>query len=142
MLASPAERQLLALHLSPPVDREAYRAGLDVEQTAAALQPLLAQAKNEKIDIEPVSFVSRDVPDDIASVARSRQADLVLMGFHRPVFGRSVLGRSDNSSRISVSENPNSCARLMNRNRRAAFAGKTRYPAPVRGGFGISPSRS
>src|SRR5205085_2414125 len=92
MLAAPADRQLLALHLSPPVDREAYRAGLDVEQTAEALQPLLAQAKNEKIDVEPVSFVSRDVPDDIASVARSRQADLVLMGFHRPVFGRSVLG--------------------------------------------------
>jgi Kef-type K+ transport system membrane component KefB/nucleotide-binding universal stress UspA family protein len=87
-------RRVLALHLRAPVDRDAYRAGLDepTQSVDAALQPLIAEAKAGKIDVEPISFVSRDVPDDIAQLARARQVDLLLMGFHRPVFGSALLG--------------------------------------------------
>ncbi|MEO6436625.1 MAG: cation:proton antiporter [Tepidisphaeraceae bacterium] len=87
-------RRVVALHLRPPVDRDAYRAGLD-EATQPAdptLGPLLEQAKREKITVEPISFVSRDVADDIASITRAQHANLVLMGFHRPVFGHAMLG--------------------------------------------------
>ncbi|HYO09294.1 MAG TPA: cation:proton antiporter [Tepidisphaeraceae bacterium] len=94
-LAGPAElRKVVALHLKRPVDREAYRAGLDEAHQPAdpVLEPLLATARQENVDVETVSFISTDVPDDIASVARSHRADLVLMGFHRPVFGRALLG--------------------------------------------------
>ncbi len=88
------KRRVLALHLRRPVDREAYRAGLDEASQPGdpTLDPLLALARTQKVDVEPISFVSRDIPEDIASIARSRQANLLLMGFHRPVFGTAILG--------------------------------------------------
>src|SRR5688572_5033092 len=93
---APDARRIIALHLRHPVDREAYRAGLDeAEQPAPAspaLEPLLELPGREEIDVEPVSFVSRDIADDISSLARARHATLVLMGFHRPVFGHAILG--------------------------------------------------
>lgn len=88
------DHELLALHLKPPVDRDAYRAGLD-DATApqdTTLAPLLAEAKKAGVNVEPISFVSRDIADDIAGVAQTRQVNLVLMGFHRPVIGRTILG--------------------------------------------------
>ena len=97
MLAGPTEtRQIIALHLRRPVDREAYRAGLaEAERPTSldpALEPLLALSRREQIEVEPVSFVSRDIADDISSLARARHANLLLMGFHRPVFGHAILG--------------------------------------------------
>jgi nucleotide-binding universal stress UspA family protein len=93
---TPEQRRIIALHLRRPVDREAYRGGLDeAEQPAPAspaLEPLLELSQREKIEVEPVSFVSRDIADDISSLARARHANLVLMGFHRPVFGHAILG--------------------------------------------------
>ncbi|MEA2736509.1 MAG: hypothetical protein QOE14_2960 [Humisphaera sp.] len=92
----PEVRRIIALHLRRPVDREAYRAGLDeAEQPAPAspaLEPLLELSEREKIDVEPLSFVSRDIAEDISSLARARQANLLIMGFHRPVFGHAILG--------------------------------------------------
>ena len=93
---TPEQRRIVALHLRRPVDREAYRAGLDeAEQPAPAspaLEPLLELSQREKIDVEPLSFVSRDIAEDISSLARARHTNLVLMGFHRPVFGHAILG--------------------------------------------------
>jgi nucleotide-binding universal stress UspA family protein len=90
----PESSRVLALHLRRPVDHEAYRAGLDEAAATAdpALDPLLALARTHKIDVEPITFVSRDIPEDISSIARARQANLLLMGFHRPVFGSAILG--------------------------------------------------
>lgn len=88
------DHELLALHLKPPVDRDAYRAGLD-DATApqdTSLTPLLTEAKQVGVNVEPISFVSRDIADDIAGVAQTRHVNLVLMGFHRPVIGRAILG--------------------------------------------------
>jgi Kef-type K+ transport system membrane component KefB len=90
------DHELLALHLKPPVDRDAYRAGLDDANAAApqdmALTPLLTEAKKVGVNVEPISFVSRDIADDIAGVAQTRHVNLVLMGFHRPVIGSAILG--------------------------------------------------
>lgn len=97
LLIGPAENagRVLALHLSRPVDHEAYRSGLDEalpETPLAPLTPLLAEALKHKLTVEPVSFVSREIAGDIAAVAEARYADLVLMGFHKPVFGKALLG--------------------------------------------------
>jgi len=87
------EHELLALHLKPPVDHDAYRAGLDdAAAQDATFGPLLTEAKQAGVKVEPISFVSRDIADDIAGVAQTRHVNLVLMGFHRPVIGRAILG--------------------------------------------------
>jgi Kef-type K+ transport system membrane component KefB/nucleotide-binding universal stress UspA family protein len=96
LAGAPDQRAVLALHLRRPVDREAYRAGLDEASESPSsdptLEPLLETARAEQIDVEPITFVSTDIAGDIASVARSHRADLVLMGFHKPVFGKALLG--------------------------------------------------
>ncbi|HEX3357169.1 MAG TPA: cation:proton antiporter [Tepidisphaeraceae bacterium] len=87
--------RVLALHLRRPTDHEAYRTGLDAEPVAGddpALTPLLDQAHAQKIDAEPISLVSRDIANDIAALARARNVNLVVMGFHKPVFGATILG--------------------------------------------------
>jgi Kef-type K+ transport system membrane component KefB/nucleotide-binding universal stress UspA family protein len=98
LLAGPRTepRQVLALHLKRPVDHEAYRTGLD-DATAApaaheALAPLLEEAGEIGMPVEPISFVTRDVAEDIATVAQTRGADLLVMGYHKPVIGRTILG--------------------------------------------------
>ena len=86
--------KLYAIHVRKPVDHEAYRSGLDEASVThdMALAPLLAQARGRSIRVEPASFVSNDVAGDISRVARMHHADLVLMGFHKPVIGKTILG--------------------------------------------------
>lgn len=89
------DRFVTALWLRRPVEHEAYRSGLDAEQEAEnypTLQPLLAEARRQDLPVEAVSFMTRDIASDIAAVAESRCANLVLMGFHKPVIGTSILG--------------------------------------------------
>ena len=87
-------RRIIALHLQRPSDRDPYARSLtdDAAGRSEALEPLLTEAKQREIAVEPIAFVSRDVPSDIARVARARRADLILMGFHKPIFGRAILG--------------------------------------------------
>ena len=86
--------RLYALHLRRPVDHEAYRSGLDEAAVThdESLAPLLAQARGRAIPVEQISFVSRDVPGDISTIAKLNHVDLVLMGFHKPVIGKTILG--------------------------------------------------
>jgi Kef-type K+ transport system membrane component KefB/nucleotide-binding universal stress UspA family protein len=87
--------RVIALHLRRPQEFEAYRSGLDAELPPAddpALGPLLEQAERMKFDVEPVSIVSRDIAGDIGALATARRMNLVLMGFHKPVFGATILG--------------------------------------------------
>jgi Kef-type K+ transport system membrane component KefB/nucleotide-binding universal stress UspA family protein len=86
--------RLYAIHLRNPTDHEAYRSGLDeaAQTHDQSLAPLLAQARGRSIPVEQVSFVSRDIPGDISSLAKLNHVDLVLMGFHKPVIGKQILG--------------------------------------------------
>ncbi len=88
------DRLVLALYLRRPRDQDRFRmAALDESaERTPALQPLLAEAAKQGTPVTTVSFVSRDVPSDIARTARLRQADLILMGFHNPVYSSNVLG--------------------------------------------------
>jgi len=98
----PPRRAIYALHLARPVEHDAYRAAADLKYAAGpdtaearaleSLRPLLAHAESHGIPVEPISFVTRDAAADIARVARARRVSLVLMGFHKPVFGRTILG--------------------------------------------------
>jgi nucleotide-binding universal stress UspA family protein len=96
MLAPPTEagRRIIALHLQRLVDRDPYSVRMSEAPTerSDALEPLLSAARDLDIPAEPIAFVSRDVPSDIARIARIRAADLILMGFHKPVFGQAILG--------------------------------------------------
>jgi nucleotide-binding universal stress UspA family protein len=96
-------RMIYALHLARPVEHDAYRAAVAVRDGAArdaaaeaeadaSLRPLLTYAQAHGVPVEPISFVTRDAAADIARVARARRVHLVLMGFHKPVFGRTILG--------------------------------------------------
>ncbi|MDP9175493.1 MAG: cation:proton antiporter [Planctomycetota bacterium] len=87
-------RKILTLHLKRPSDHDPYAVNREEAQSerADALEPVLAAAKEKDIAAESIAFVSRDVPSDIARVARLRGVDLILMGFHKPVFGKAILG--------------------------------------------------
>jgi nucleotide-binding universal stress UspA family protein len=87
-------KRIIALHLQRLADRDPYsvRMSEDPTQRKESLAPLLAAAKELDVPAEPIAFVSRDVPSDIARIARLRTADLILMGFHKPVFGQAILG--------------------------------------------------
>ena len=96
LIGPPAEGsgKLVALHLRHPADHPTFRSGLDEagESFDASLAPLLAQARARSLPVEPLSFVSRDVPADINRIAREQNVDLVLIGFHKPIIGRTILG--------------------------------------------------
>ena len=70
-------------------------------RTAAASQasrrrrcgPLLDYAERNNLPVEPISFVTpRRRRATSPRTADDRRADLVLMGFHKPVFGKTILG--------------------------------------------------
>lgn len=88
-LAPPGRLHVHALHLWP-ADRVWADSFADLDDACAhPLEPLLAAATD--IEVEPHCFVSRDVGADVTALARQTGADLVLMGWHRPVTSQSIL---------------------------------------------------
>ena len=85
--------KIYGLTLQRPAELETFGYGLQEESPAQqVLGPLLQQASDLKVPVEQISFPSRDVPSDIARVARAKRIDLVMMGFHKPVIGNAILG--------------------------------------------------
>ena len=89
--------RIYALHLERPSNASMAERQLEapretVGTTNEALAPLLAHAGATGVAVRPISFVSRDIPGDIRDTARVKGADLVLMGWHKPVVGQSILG--------------------------------------------------
>jgi Kef-type K+ transport system membrane component KefB/nucleotide-binding universal stress UspA family protein len=89
--------RIYALHLERPSNASMAERQLEapkeaVGTTTEALAPLLAHAEKIGVPVRPISFVSRDIPEDIRDTARAKGADLVLMGWHKPVVGQSILG--------------------------------------------------
>jgi Kef-type K+ transport system membrane component KefB/nucleotide-binding universal stress UspA family protein len=86
------QTRVYALHLQRTSDHGLSR--VDVAELPAqneVLRPLLAEAEAEGVEVRPLSFTSRNVDRDILDVAHVKRADLVLMGWHKPVLGRSIL---------------------------------------------------
>src|SRR6185312_7539697 len=90
-----AGSRLYALHLLGPADRASFmleqqkEAG-DREQDAV-LQPILERARELDVNVRPLSFVSDAPSDDICEAAEVKQADLVLLGWHKPLVGGAML---------------------------------------------------
>ena len=93
-LAPPQRLRVYGLHLARPETQSTLDAVAPVETLPeeTPLGPLLAAAAGTGIDVRPLDFVSRDAGRDIADVARQKAADLVLVGWHKPVVSASVLG--------------------------------------------------
>jgi nucleotide-binding universal stress UspA family protein len=56
------------------------------------LLPAVARAAELGVEARMLSFVSEDPARDICELAASRDADLVLMGGHKPVLSQTLLG--------------------------------------------------
>ncbi len=93
---APADHlRVYGLHLVRPESRSVGEAADDApaeRPPASPLAPLLAAAMGTGLDVRTLDFVTRDAGRDIADVARQKRADLVLMGWHKPVVSQSILG--------------------------------------------------
>jgi Kef-type K+ transport system membrane component KefB len=86
-------RRVIGLHLRRAEEHEAYSAAAGRATIATEpLQALQLEAGTIGMTIEPVSFVSRDAAGDIARTAEEYGVGLVLMGFHKPIIGTTILG--------------------------------------------------
>jgi Kef-type K+ transport system membrane component KefB/nucleotide-binding universal stress UspA family protein len=82
-----------ALHLERVEEQSLTRVALDqAPDTDEALLPLLSEAEASGVEVRPVSLSSRNVAKDILEVAREKRANLVVLGWHKPVLSGNVLG--------------------------------------------------
>lgn len=85
--------RLYALRLIPHADRASFV--LNAQHGAnesTALAPLLSRASDLGLEVRPLSFVSGQPAEDICRVAGAKHADLVMLGWHKPVVSQTVLG--------------------------------------------------
>lgn len=59
-------------------------------------QPMLDSIKNNSIEIRPISFATRNAADDIKHVSDLKEVDMILMGWHKPILGESILSGTVN----------------------------------------------
>jgi nucleotide-binding universal stress UspA family protein len=57
-----------------------------------ALQPLLRAAEEDSTLVRPMAFVSERPARDIVDVAHAKGAQLIVMGWHKPVISHTILG--------------------------------------------------
>jgi nucleotide-binding universal stress UspA family protein len=79
--------RIYALYLERASNQPQYGA----QALEDVLRPVLEEAAARGVEVRPLSFVTRDPARDIIDVARVRRADLVLMGWHKPILGKSIL---------------------------------------------------
>jgi hypothetical protein len=89
---NPADR-LYGLQLHRPAERTStlVEGGDDLE-SPSALDPLLARSRDHGLNVRPMSFVSGAPAHDICSVAEVKDVDLILLGWHKTLFGQALLG--------------------------------------------------
>ncbi|WP_434301558.1 cation:proton antiporter domain-containing protein [Corallococcus exiguus] len=89
------EANLYALHLLSPERSLKARGEEALDPTAAssgALAPLVGRAEKLGLSVRTLSFVSSEPARDICRTAQAKRADLVLLGWHKPLFSQTVLG--------------------------------------------------
>jgi Kef-type K+ transport system membrane component KefB len=87
-----ATPRIYALHLDYTPEQSLTR--VEPERLPAqvdGLQPVLAHARAHDVELRPLAFASSDLAQDILDVAAVKRASLILLGWHKPVIGRSVL---------------------------------------------------
>ena len=88
--------RIYALRLQRAADRASFvldhqRAKEPSVTDEAALGPLLERARDASVQVRPLSFVTVDPARDICDVASVKRADVVLLGWHKPVLGTTML---------------------------------------------------
>jgi Kef-type K+ transport system membrane component KefB/nucleotide-binding universal stress UspA family protein len=85
--------RVYALHLVRSSDRPSYYVkGSDAMEEYSQLQPLLEPFRESGLDLRPLSFPTSDPGEDIVEVARAKATDLILLGWHKPILGQTILG--------------------------------------------------
>ncbi len=88
------ERKVIGLYLRPQHDYDILRSQVD-ERPADVYEPLTRlrdEAHRLHIPIETVSHPTHDPGSEIAAYANARNVDMILMGFHKPLLSKSILG--------------------------------------------------
>ncbi len=87
--------RIYALRLQRAADRASFMLDHQREKAStsdeSALAPLMDRARDAHVHVRPLSFVTMDPARDICDVASVKQANVVLMGWHKPVFGTTML---------------------------------------------------
>lgn len=88
------ESRIYALRLRRATDRASFyldeKEAPDVSEDRG-LAPLLQRAREESIAVRPLSFVTSAPARDICDVAEVKHADIVLLGWHKPLFAGTML---------------------------------------------------
>ncbi|HTE54629.1 MAG TPA: cation:proton antiporter [Kofleriaceae bacterium] len=84
--------RLYALHLVRDTERGSSRLAGGTDESGAILAPVVERAAALELPVRSLSFVSSEPARDISQVAEVRQADLILLGWHKPVLSQSHLG--------------------------------------------------
>ena len=95
LITGPANvaRRVVGLHLRRAEEHEAYStAPGQPADTTEPLQALQFGAEAIGMALESVSLVTRDPASDIARTAEDYGVGLILMGFHKPILGATILG--------------------------------------------------
>ncbi|MGV3621931.1 MAG: cation:proton antiporter [Archangium sp.] len=84
---------LMALHLWRPGERPSVDRRRGEERVEEGpLKPLLDKSKELSLQVRPLAFISADPAKDICSTAEVKQASLVLLGAHKPLWLEGRLG--------------------------------------------------
>src|SRR5262249_1644734 len=84
---------LYALHLVRPPERGTLGVGIGTDtRDGSGLELTLEHARARGLAVRPLEYVSQSPPHDIRDVARAKGARLIVMGWHKPVWSRTVLG--------------------------------------------------
>lgn len=81
-----------ALHLKNPSDRESELIDQDENPGKNVLDTMVGRGKELNTEVRGTSFVSSDPAHDICRVAAIREAQLILLGVHKPLVNQSHLG--------------------------------------------------
>ncbi len=92
-IAGKHESRLYALRLVPPTDRgSAFFPASPERGMTEALEPMMERAEQLHLSVRPIAFISTQPAHDICDVAHVKLVDLVLLGWHKPLLSRTVLG--------------------------------------------------
>jgi Kef-type K+ transport system membrane component KefB/nucleotide-binding universal stress UspA family protein len=85
--------RIYALHLDRAAEQRLVKLPPDpIPAVDDSLLPAMETAEALGVELRPVSFASHAPARDILEVAREKGAGLVLLGWHKPLIGRGILG--------------------------------------------------
>ncbi len=94
--------RVTALRLIPPPERTSTYLAEEAKESGRmpkadtkegnALIPLLERSEELGLKVSPLTFVSNAPAADICQVAATKQSDLILLGWHKPLINQSRLG--------------------------------------------------